>query len=64
MSAGKSRQRHCRCLNAAAISAVVRAGVPYVWGRSLGAHLFLGAVPGCRSMYRPGGGEAQGAWAR
>ena len=50
MSAGKSRQSHCRRRNAAATSAVVRADVWCARGRSLGARFHFGAVPGCRAM--------------
>jgi len=65
MSAGKSHRSHGRCLNAAAISAVVPAAVRCARGGSLGAHFLIGAAPGCRAICpAAAGAEAQGAWAR
>lgn len=65
MSAEKSRHSPRRDYNAAAISAVVRARVRCAWGRSLGAPLQVGALPGCRVIDPSGRGtEGQGAGAR
>ena len=51
MSSRKSVQSHCRHRNAAAISAVVRAGMQSARGRFPGICLFSGVVPGCLVMH-------------
>lgn len=50
MSPGKI-QSHRRHRNAAAISAVVRAGMQSGRGRFPGIDLFSGVVPGCSVMH-------------